>query len=204
MVRNRGTFRRYPTLAGDFAMTLTQAAFKDIDSAQAAAKQLLYDVARNAKWSAEQYREASADLEAVNSGGAGLLAAWAGLPWNPTSWVGLDDLARLEAVQAYWEAVADLGADLEARGFPFADKFRATATQAARTAGSEIAEYTANRPETIYAGGIKGTAEDLAEAGKQGGDLLQRYPWLPLAGLGAGLAVALLIARGGGATVVLK
>lgn len=204
MVGHRYARRSHPTSTGHPAVTLTQAAFKDMDSAQAAAKQLLYDVAKNAKWSAEQYREASADLEDVNSGGAGLLAAWAGLPWNPTSWVGLDDLARLEAVQAYWEAVAKLGANLETRGFPYAEKFRATATQAARTAGSEIAEYTANRPETIYAGGLKGTGEDLAEAGEKGGDLLKRYPWLPLAGLGAGLAVALLIARGGGATVVLK
>ena len=204
MVRHWYARWSHSTFAGHPAVNLTQAAFKDIDSAQAAAKQLLYDVAKNAKWSAEQYREASADLEDVNSGGAGLLAAWAGLPWNPTSWVGLDDLARLEAVQAYWEAVAELGADLETRGFPYADKFRATATQAARTSGSEIAEYTANRPETIYAGGLKGTGEDLAEAGEKGGDLLKRYPWLPLAGLGAGLAVAVLIARGGGATVVLK
>ncbi|MBO18903.1 hypothetical protein [Herbaspirillum sp.] len=183
-------------------MTLTQQAFKDIDAAKAAAAQLLYQVGTANKWTAEQYKEAAADLDDVGSGGWGWLAAWSSLPWNPTSWAGLDDLAKLEAVQAYWEAVAELGADFEVRGLPGADKFRATANQAARTSGSEIEEYKAGRPEVVVVGGATGTAEDLAEVGEQGGDLLARYPWLPLAGLAGVVGLVLLVQRGGRTIVV--
>ena len=184
-------------------MTLTQTAFKDIDAAKAAAAQLLYQVGTANKWTAEQYKEAAADLEDVGAGGWGFLAAWSALPWNPTSWAGLDDLAKLEAVQAYWEAVAELGAEFEKQGLPGADKFRATANQAARTSGSEIAEYKANRPEVVVGGGLQGTGEDLADAGEKGGDLLARYPWLPLAGL-AGVVGLVLLAQRGGRTIVVR
>ena len=95
-----------------------------------------------------------------------------------------------------------LGAEFEQQGLPGADKFRATANQAARTSGSEIEEYKAGRPEVVVVGGAKGTAEDLAEVGEQGGDLLARYPWLPLAGLAGVVGLVLLVQRGGRTIVV--
>lgn len=178
---------------------MNQAAFKDIDAAKAAAADLVYGVGKNYRWTREQWDAAKKELDDLGGGAWGLFSSWASMPWNPASWAGLDELAKLEAVQSYWESVSQLAAGWD---YPGASKIRETATQAAITSGSEIAGYKASRPETIAAGGVAGTAQAYGEIAGQGADVLQAAGQNPrttiaiVVGVGAvGLALYLALLK---------
>ena len=152
---------------------MKQTAFSNIGDAKAAALELVHTTGLNYRWTPNQWDEAKDELANVGAGAWGLFAGWAGMPWNPASWIGLDDMGRLQAVQSYWEAVAELAEGWQRDKLPGADKIRATATQAAITAGSEIQKYQAQHPATVAAGGVAGTAEDYGELAVGGAGALQ-------------------------------